>query len=1252
MDGLDGGKFEELLAYMDTQGIGVLVLQDTRCSQTQARYYGEQLKKRLGRQAKLFNVEGQAALNGRGERKAVRVGGQMFLTDHRLGIYTNDFSPDPTGLGVLSSITITSRDAGFGLKIIGTYWPPDNALEGSLGRQLSASQNFLHLASQQHQPLLPRDYLQICIDKISDSYCAQPHHYAVLAGDLNCVWEPIPGKTMGAHGKGLQAWARDSSWRHPVAALGLGDSALEQWISHFSRDGTQGTSWIDHLLVKGSASITPTYLGIDHSGFWLNISDHRPVLLGLSAPAFNRLHGPGSIPRGSLQFPRHDVKPDFYSVSDFQHKMREKALPALPINPTLEECQQAYTNILGASLKSLPKRKKKSVRNPHKDGWSPMMAGLKAQTNMLRRIQWHLGTGGPGSKCHWDSLDKREEGIIRVTTTWEEEVTGLKWPEENGVKQIDPKVWTFGSSIQDWRTTDLHNPSSLRQRCIVDLRAIKRATPGRKRTEFRIAASAAQAHQEAERKKGKLQRSYASIMGKGRQVSSAIEDIAYKHPITGDPWFPDSAEELESVLKAHFTRAFAAPAPDPERSDPAGPLTWDNIQNWEAFRLHCAHHHIPDAEERSILKQLWRAMTTVRHREQVEAELTTQSGYCPSFQEFEQSLKQKAGGTAGGPSGITYHTVKMWPVEWREAAYRCMVGFWTHHGLAKEWQWRWLVPLLKTGGSTIDDLRPIMLLDVLRKIWTTLVMGSITSVLLKHKVLRATQHAYLPQRGTDSANIQVINTLEAAFDEKRTLFGSSWDIRKAFDSVGKWLIRLAWRRLGVPAPLVEWLILLDLGNHTVVRTGHSFSKWIKHGIKGLEGLDFDAEMGCGQGDVSSPLTWVAVFDILLSVLEDDDPHGGFRLRRPNGTQYAAPDVCFADDLQSFAATLAQLQRKAELVAGYAAITGMRIAEHKLRTYHVRGWQDDLRQPASDKGLWIHDSHWKATWVPFKEEHCFKSLGVWYDTTESDKQGTQLALINQELQTMLRRVRSARGSAEAIAEVLRGAIIAKVAYYGGLSQWSLDETRALDSLFAKTYRHISKNMMTSPAEALFQPCNMGGYGFPRLSHVIQDRKLSLLARIHEHGDHYTRWAAAAIESRGTTEAMGRAPCLNRIRPGFWISSTVEYTLEGGTILTQGTTCAMPPRDSLTDPAWRAGLTPSQRNHLATADITSGADLVTLDPEFRATTWRTVPTIPDWLKAVLPEVPPTDLPPPTLSRGQIWHVQPTGTTIGSPGSTFSI
>ena len=102
-----------------------------------------------------------------------------------------------------------------------------------------------------------------------------------------------------------------------------------------------------------------------------------------------------------------------------------------------------------------------------------------------------------------------------------------------------------------------------------------------------------------------------------------------------------------------------------------------------------------------------------------------------------------------------------------------MAGFLRLQHIPTEWKWRWLVPLLKKDGTTVDDLRPIMLLDVLRKVWTTLVMGNITKVLLKHRVLRVTQHAYLPHRCTDSANIQVVNTLEAAFAEKRSLYGSS-----------------------------------------------------------------------------------------------------------------------------------------------------------------------------------------------------------------------------------------------------------------------------------------------------------------------------------------------------------------------------------------------------------------------------------------------------------------------------------------------
>ena len=213
-------------------------------------------------------------------------------------------------------------------------------------------------------------------------------------------------------------------------------------------------------------------------------------------------------------------------------------------------------------------------------------------------------------------------------------------------------------------------------------------------------------------------------------------------------------------------------------------------------------------------------------------------------------------------------------------------------------------------------------------------------------------------------------------------------------------------------------------------------------------------MGGGQGDVSSPLTWVAVFDILLSVLEEDDPHGGFRLRKANGDQYAAPDVCLADDLQSFPATLAQLQRKADLVSEFAAVTGMRIAEHKLRTYHVSGQQDAYQNNRTPRGIWIYSSFRRPTWVPFKHDHCFKSLGVWYDTTTSSD-GTQLAIITKTLHTIIRQVHRSRGSAASLSGVLRGAVIAKVAYYGGLSQWSLDDTKRLDLLFAREYNRFPR-----------------------------------------------------------------------------------------------------------------------------------------------------------------------------------------------------
>jgi len=95
------------------------------------------------------------------------------------------------------------------------------------------------------------------------------------------------------------------------------------------------------------------------------------------------------------------------------------------------------------------------------------MASLKAQMSMLHRIQTNIGTGKLGTIGKWNTPEKREAGIIQATTTWENHVKALRWPKSRRKPSTDPKVWTFGTSVGDWRSLNFAHPQSIRQRCIV-----------------------------------------------------------------------------------------------------------------------------------------------------------------------------------------------------------------------------------------------------------------------------------------------------------------------------------------------------------------------------------------------------------------------------------------------------------------------------------------------------------------------------------------------------------------------------------------------------------------------------------------------------------------------------------------------------------------------------------------------------------------------------------------------------------------
>jgi len=250
------------------------------------------------------------------------------------------------------------------------------------------------------------------------------------------------------------------------------------------------------------------------------------------------------------------------------------------------------------------------------------------------------------------------------------------------------------------------------------------------------------------------------------------------------------------------------------------------------------------------------------------------------------------------------------------------------------------------------DLLPLMLMEALRKIWGSIFVRRIQTAWREAGVLCPNQFGCVPGKGTDGAVAEFLNAPETAKERRTPVYLTSWDIRRAFDSVPKPLVTLALRRLGIPEKVTEYIRNVDEGV-SVVRTPWA----LRCTEMGEEVSGFQGERGIGQGDVISPLIWTAVFDILLAALSKVT--GGIITCSRNGYVAEASDVGYADDLVSVQGDLQSLQEKADLVSAFCVWTGLTLAVEKFRAFAINWGNEHI-----DMGIDIV-IHMKG-WVPMTE----------------------------------------------------------------------------------------------------------------------------------------------------------------------------------------------------------------------------------------------------------------------------------------------
>jgi len=226
-------------------------------------------------------------------------------------------------------------------------------------------------------------------------------------------------------------------------------------------------------------------------------------------------------------------------------------------------------------------------------------------------------------------------------------------------------------------------------------------------------------------------------------------------------------------------------------------------------------------------------------------------------------------------------------------------------------------------------------------------------------------------------------------------------MRKAFDTVHPDFVRIALQRVGIDNLHTEYYVRLNSAGRIIVRSPYAQHHLAQHGHRLLSHINdadrsgltyFSAERGIGQGDVTSAIIWLLVFDVLLTALDigSTDIHQPTKQRittcSSSGILQTTNESCFSDDLTSVSPSFITRQRKADIVSAFAIVFKLTIAQDKLRSL-VQEWGHEPLGP--DPGLRLHLPDGLTTAPLVQESHpCIASLGIHLD--EDNSGATQFA----------------------------------------------------------------------------------------------------------------------------------------------------------------------------------------------------------------------------------------------------------------------
>lgn len=860
----------------------------------------------------------------------------------------------------------------------------------------------------------------------------------------------------------------------------------------------------DHVLHYGQSIIPRACHTYDHTAY---TNDHRPLVAAYEVKNCAKYH------HTTLQ---HQKRIQYNPNDERQSNMLDEKLLSIDLSTDMSPADRLeHVTTFTVQAVSLINKSKRSKRGTTKTNWSPINQALAYQLEAISEMRRRVF----GFRCTIKLTDRTYVKVLAtIRKKWRHKLRQLAKSDEQFISFLqlsiyNPLYWT-DISFYDLSTS-----------IGVAFQETKKLLSNKLRKQRFTEFTQAIENREFNFQINKLGSVIKSVMGSKRHYYS-MEELKIEGERLIEPG------QIHEILTNNFDKWFETPIAE-QKED------WPNaLHNYEPFKLMCDKQLLPN----SVSQALWTAINKKVSDTPAVLSFKSEVMDTPSFDEYMKQVNASKSGSAAGMSDLSYDMMKAWTSEIHEAVYVALATLWNDKTIIDSWKWKWLNPIPKNPDPSISELRPLCLIEVIRKVWSVIFVRRITSFLHKSDITHKGQHCGVG-KGTETGVIEFAATLETAKELKTEVFISSWDLKRAFDSVDRRLLVFSWTRLGVPLELAQYLVDMDADSSIVVRSPLAALIYEKLGKEGLKkhNADFTPGRGTAQGGVDSTAVYSAFTDILLCALSAVTG-GEFYISDVDGNLRGAIPVSYVDDLITAQSKSHKLQEMADIVSGFCIIFHLELNTKKFRAYSIN-WGNHHRPPMTE--LIIHIAGWKRVIVSMQMDGSFTHLGVVWDmdVTNSTQFNNALHKLKHSLAVLLQ----SKASASIKIKVMELVLYSQIIYDTKFASWPLHQYQQLDSIVTTAVKQITNNMVSYPTDLIYMKKDQMGLGIKQLSVCIQEAKYAIYQRAIHSMDDRRRFVMSTMLARGLRDSdsqpvQGGAYSTNnplQLRNTWWCTSLIQH-----------------------------------------------------------------------------------------------------------------